>query len=205
MRHFICARRMLELNRDRGILGLQALISLALFLISTSRLATAQTLIAMAVSACMRMGLHSQTSCSGLTPLSREVRIRAFWTVVKLDMYSSVVLGLPVMIDLMYVDQIKPSGLCRDYSNEGNGGFASVTSRRIFSASAQYLELLLILRKVVKNFFPRTDSEAAKRNLSKKLAVSNATIDEIKEDFKNWREGLADALGPSEGSDTQSR
>jgi hypothetical protein len=61
---------------------LQALICLALFLMSTSRLATAQNLIALAVSASMRMGLHSQTSCSGLTPLSREIRIRVFWASV---------------------------------------------------------------------------------------------------------------------------
>ncbi|KEF54757.1 uncharacterized protein A1O9_09199, partial [Exophiala aquamarina CBS 119918] len=204
MCHFICARRLLELDRDRGILGLQALICLALFSISTSRLATAQTLIALAVSTCMRMGLHSQTSCSGLTPLSKQVRIRAFWTVVKLDIYSSIELGLPVLIDLTYVDQIKPSGLCRDYSKEEIGGFVSITSRRIFAASAQYLELLMILRKVVKMFFPKTDEEADKSNLSKNLAVSHATIDEIKEEFKTWREGLADALGPSEGSDTHS-
>ena len=106
------------------------------------------------------------------------------------------------MIDLTHVDQMKPGGFSRDYSEEENGGFASVTSRRISAASAQYLELLMILRKVVKTFFPKTDEEAQKSNLSKTHRVSNATIEEIKEEFKNWREGLAEALGPAEGADT---
>jgi hypothetical protein len=197
------ARRMLELSRCRDILGLQTIICLALFLISTSRLATAHTLIGIAVSASMRMGLHSQTSCNGLTPLSREIKIRVFWTVVKLDIYSSIILGLPGLIDLSCVDQLKPSGLSRDYSNEENGGFASITSRRMAAASAQYLELLMIVRRLIKKFYPKTD-EAENRNPSKEFTVNNAYIDEMKEEFKTWREGLADALRPSDGQDTMS-
>ena len=139
----------------------------------------------------MRMGLYSQMSCSSLIPLSIEVRIRVFWAVVKLDMYSSIVLGLPMMIDLTYVDQFKPS--------EENGGFASVTSRRTFAASTQYLKLLRILRKVMKRFYPNPDEEAEKRNLLKKFPVNNTAIKEIKEEFKTWREGLIDALGLYEG------
>jgi hypothetical protein len=95
-----------------------------------------------------------------------------------------------MMIDLTYVDQFKPSGLSRDHSNEENGGFASVTRRRIFTASAQYLELLTILHKVMKRFYPKTDEEAEKSNLSKKFPVYNAAIEEIKEEFKTWREDL---------------
>ncbi|KEF50889.1 uncharacterized protein A1O9_13059 [Exophiala aquamarina CBS 119918] len=201
MRHFIFARGMIELDRDRGILGLQALTCLALFLISTSRLASAQTLIALAVSACMRMGLHLQTSCSGLTPLSREVRIRTFWTVVKLDLYNSGALGQPLLMDLRHVDQIKPSGLSRGYCNEENGGVSSATSRRILAASAQYLELLIISRKGVGKLYPKTDQEAGMVNVSKMFPVSETTMDEIKEELKAWREGLADALGPAEGTD----
>lgn len=205
MRHFITARRMIELNRCRDILGLQAIVCLALFLMSTSRLATAHTMIGVAVSASMRMGLHSQASSTGSTPLSREIKIRVFWTVVKLDIYASIILGLPCMIDLAYVDQLKPSGFCRDYSNEENGGFASIASRQKFAASAQYLELLLIIRRLMKRFYPKTDEEAENSNPSKGFTVNSAAIDEMKEEFKNWREGLADALGPSDGHDSLSR
>jgi hypothetical protein len=51
-----------------------------------------------------------------------------------LDIYSSIILGLPGLIDLTCVDQLKPSGLSRDYFNEENGGFASITRRRMAAA-----------------------------------------------------------------------
>lgn len=204
MRHFIAARRMVNLDRCRDILCLQTLLCFVLFLISTARLATAHTLIGLAVAASMKMGLHSQASCEGLSDLEKDVRRRVFWTIVKLDMYSGTVLGLPGLINLDYVDQPKPSGLIRDYANEEQGGFASLTTRRMFAASAQYLEVLLIMGKVVRKLYPKTDEEAQVSG-SKKMYVSNATILEIENDFKAWRVGLSDALGSPEKNSSLSR
>lgn len=101
---------MLDLEHCRDIHTLQTLVCLILFLISTARLATAHTLIGLAVAAAMRMGLHSQASCDGLCELERYIQRRTFWTIVMLDIYSGTVLGLPGMIKLDYVDQPKPSG-----------------------------------------------------------------------------------------------
>lgn len=196
---------MIDLNRCRDILGLQTILILALFLTSTSRLATAHTLIGIAVSASLRMGLHSQTSSSGLTPLSKEMKIRTFWSVVKLDIYSSSILGLPMMVDLTYVDQLRPSALCRDYCDEESGGFASLSSRRAAAASAHYLELLIIMRRMLKKIYPKTDGEVDEKDLSKAFAFSNTYVDEVKDEFKTWREGLADVLGPSEGQESMAR
>lgn len=201
MRHFIAARRMVNLDRCRDILSLQTLLCFILFLISTARLATAHTFTGLAVAAAMRMGLHSQTSCDGLSHLEKDIRRRVFWTIVKLDMYSGTVLGLPGMINLDYVDQLKPSGLTRDYENAEQGGFASLTTRRMFAASSQYLEVLLIMGKVVQKLYPKTDAEAHLVGLSKKIYVNNAVIVEIENDFKTWRDGLSEALGsPERGS-----
>lgn len=196
---------MIDLNRCRDILGLQTILVLALFLKSTSRLATAHTLLGVAVSASLRMGLHSQTSSSGLTPLAREIKIRTFWTMVKLDIFCSGILGLPMMVDLTYVDQLRPSALCRDYSDEKSGGFVSLSSRRAAAASAHYLELLIIMRRMLKKIYPRTDEDVDDKDLSKAFAFNNAFVDEVKDEFKTWREGLADVLGPSEGQDSMSR
>ncbi|KIW90596.1 uncharacterized protein Z519_08379 [Cladophialophora bantiana CBS 173.52] len=198
MRHFIAARRMVDLDRCRDIPTLQTLLCLILFLISTARLATAHTFIGLAVAAAMRMGLHSQASCDGLSDLEKDVRRRTFWTIVKLDIYSGTVLGLPGMIKLDYVDQPKPSGHIRDYANEERGGFASPSTRRMFAASAQYLGVLLIMSKVVQKLYPKTDTEAHQEGETKKIYVSNATILEIENDFKAWRDGLSDSLGLAE-------
>lgn len=153
----------------------------------------------------MRMGLHSQASCEGLSELEKDVRQRVFWTIVKLDIYSGTVLGLPGMINLDYVDQPKPSGHVRDYENEDQGGSASITTRRMFAASAQYLEVLLIMGKVTRKLYPKTDAEAHRVNGSKKIYVSNAVISEIEDDFKTWREGLSGALASPDQNDSLSR
>ncbi|KIX92514.1 uncharacterized protein Z520_11834 [Fonsecaea multimorphosa CBS 102226] len=204
MRHFIAARRMVDLDRCRDIPTLQTLLCFILFLISTARLATAHTFIGLAVAAAMRMGLHSQASCEGLCELEKDVRRRTFWTIVKLDIYSGTVLGLPGMIKLDYVDQPKPSGHIHDYANEDGGGFASLSTRRMFAASAQYLEILMIMSKVVQKLYPKTDSEAHRVGESKKIYVSNATILEIENEFKAWRDGLSDSLGLAEDNSNAS-
>ena len=205
MRHFIAARRMIDLDRCRDIPTLQTLLCLVLFLISTARLATAHTFIGLAVAAAMRMGLHSQASCEGLSDVEKYVRRRTFWTIVKLDIYSGTVLGLPGMIRLDYVDQPKPGAHIRDYANEAQGGFASLTTQRMFAASAQYLDVLMILSKVVQKLYPKTDAEAHRVSEAKKIYVSNTTILEIENDFKAWRDGLSDALGLADMNDTLSR
>jgi hypothetical protein len=195
MRHFVAARRMISVDLSTDIVFLQTVICFTLFLISTARLATAHTYVGLAVAASMRLGLHSQASCDGLSDLEKDLRRRVFWTIVKLDIYSGTVLGLPGMINLDYVDQPKPSGNARDYEDPSHGGFASLARRRMFAASAQYLEILQITSKVVRKLYPKTDEEARRVGGSQKIYVSSATILEIENDFKVWRDGLSEALG----------
>ncbi|KIX09678.1 uncharacterized protein Z518_00759 [Rhinocladiella mackenziei CBS 650.93] len=204
MRHFTAARRMVNLDQCRDVRTLQTLLCFVLFLMSTARLATAHTLVGLAVAASMKIGLHSQTSCDGLSQLEKDIRRRVFWTIVKLDMYSGTVLGLPGMINLDYVDQLKPSGLTQDYASEHQGRFVSLSARRMFAASAQHLEVLMIIGKVVRKLHPKTDEEAHQVGPAKKIYVGNATIAEIEDDFKSWRNGLVDALGSPEHDDSLS-
>lgn len=143
--YFIAARRMVDLDQCRNILGLQTLLCFILFLMSTARLATAHTFVGLAVSASMRMGLHTQASCGGLSEFEKDNRRRVFWAVVNLEMYCSEVLGLPGVINLDYVDQPKPSGLPRDYAGKDQSGFAPVIARQAFSGSSQYFGVLLVI------------------------------------------------------------
>ncbi|KAK5191651.1 Gypsy retrotransposon integrase-like protein 1 [Exophiala xenobiotica] len=206
MRHFIAARRMVNLDHCTDIVSLQTLLCFILFLMSTARLANAHTYLGLAVAAAMRMGLHTRT-CStpeNLSELEKDVRRRVFWTIVKLDIYSGTVLGLPGMINLDYVDQIKPSGHIKDYADETQGECTSLRTRRTFAASAQYLNALRIMSKVTQKLYPKTDEEAHRAGEAKKIYVSNANILEIEEDFRVWRDGLPDALGSDDEDDSLS-
>lgn len=64
----------------------------------------------------------------------------------------------------------------------------------MFAASAQYLDLLLILGKVVQKVYPKTDAEARCVSESKKVYISNTTILEIENDFRIWRDSLPESL-----------
>lgn len=186
---------MVDLDRCQDIPSLQTLLCFILFLKSTARIATSHAYIGVAVAASMRMGLHSQVTCERLSDMDQDVRRRVFWTVVQLEIYSVTVLGLPGMINLDYVDQLKPSGYIRDYENEDNEELVSLSHRQTQAASAQYLQLLRIIRKMMQRLYPRTCEGPPRRSGSHRIYVSNATISELEEDFRTWREGLADALG----------
>jgi len=100
-----------------------------------------------------------------------------------------------MMIDLTYVDQLKPSTSSQDYTDEETGGFTSIFSRRSAAASAHFLELLMTMRRMLKHFYPKTDEEVDESDFSKKFAVNDTFIDGMKEEFRSWREGLTMSLG----------
>jgi hypothetical protein len=98
--------------------------------------------------------------------------LRTYWTIVKLDIYSGTVLGLPGMINFDYLDQLTPSGDIYNYADESSPCSDSLTTQRMFAASVQYLRLLLIMGKVVQKLYPKTDAEARCVSESKQVYVA---------------------------------
>lgn len=204
MRHFIAARQMTDVTKCHDLVALQTIMVFALFLMSTARLATAHTYVALAAAAAMRMGLHSQTTYGSFTEQENKARARLLWTIVKLDIYTGTVLGLPGLVNLSHVDQIRPSGMIEDYKNAPEGMTTTNDQQRMLAASAQYRDLLLIIANMVQKLFPKTEQEAKQVRRSRRMLINSAVITDTERQFKEWRDGLNLALGTSVDPESQS-
>ncbi|RYP47562.1 hypothetical protein DL768_006407 [Monosporascus sp. mg162] len=95
-RHFHIGLSMLRPTQVNDLTTLQAVLCAIIFLISTSRMTSAHSLIGTACSSALRLGLHS----TGVNPSAslaedRQARTRLFATVLRLDMFASLILDLP--------------------------------------------------------------------------------------------------------------
>lgn len=195
MRHFIAARQMTDVTRCHDMVSLQTIMVFALFLMSTARLATAHTYIALAAAAAMRLGLHSQTTYGNFDENENRTRRRLLWTIVKLDIYTGTILGLPGLVNLSHVDQVRPSGRMEDYLLTSDGKPTTRDQQRMLAASAQYRDLLLIIAAMVQKLFPKTEQEAKQVRKSKRMLINSTVIAEVEKQFKTWRDALPEALG----------
>ena len=203
MRHFTAARQLTDVTQCHDLVALQTIMVFALFLISTARLATAHTYIAVAAAAAMRMGLHSQTTYGTFTSRENNLRRRLLWTIVKLDIYTGTILGLPGLVNLSHVDQVRPSASVAEHVQSPGTDSLTMDQRTKTAASAQYRDLLLIVANMVQKLFPKTEEEAKQVRKSKKMLIKSAIITDIERQFKEWRDALPAALGVTE--DTEPR
>ncbi|RYP75589.1 hypothetical protein DL771_002289 [Monosporascus sp. 5C6A] len=95
-RHFHIGLAMLRPTQMNDLTTLQAVLCAIIFLISTSRMTSAHSLIGTACSSALRLGLHSAgVDASASSAEDRQVRTQLFATVLRLDMFASLVLDLP--------------------------------------------------------------------------------------------------------------
>ena len=202
MRHFIAARRMVDVTNCRTLVSLQALISMILFLMSTARLATAHTYVGVAVASAVRLGLHSKKSANeNFDDLERDLRKRIFWTIVKLDIYSGSVLGLPALINLQEIDQTRPIEASNHTLSYSPGAPSKPTREATrLAASGKHLEMLLIIAEAIRMLYPvkltKPNDEGGRRT----FFVSNTKIVKVEQQIKEWRESLSDLLRDEDDS-----
>lgn len=94
-RHFRAGQLLLSTHQS-DLISIQSLLCAAVYLMSTSRIARAHAPIALAASSSLRMGLHCNTATrTDLSPAEKALRVMVFLSVVKLDLYISLILDLP--------------------------------------------------------------------------------------------------------------
>lgn len=199
MRHFIAARNMVDINRCRNLVSLQVLICFVLFLVSTARIATSHTYVGLCVTSAMRLGLSSYAAHSDDMPESeRDVRRRVFCTIMKLDIYTALVLGLPTLTNLQ---EISEAGLTKGADNVFQLAFQhspEAISAISAAASAKHLELLLIIERSVKRVHPQSGAAMGGDDGRRVLLINCSEVIEAQREFKQWRETLHDFFHPED-------
>ena len=198
MRHFIAARQMIDVTNCRDMESLQTLICFILFLMSTARLVTSHTYTGLALTSAIRLGLHSQGPVNDeFTEEEQDERRRAFETIVKMDIYTSSVLGLPTLTDLPKLERTLIQDVDLDLQASHRDSISSVNESLSIAASAKHLEVLVIIAKAINILYPDRAGPANQDPERPTFLIRITEIMDLERAFKMWRETLPSSLSLS--------
>ncbi|SZF05717.1 unnamed protein product [Blumeria hordei] len=137
------------------------------------------------------MGLHLKQN-SKCSPIESEVKLRIFWTIQKMDISMSAILGYPKILDLDTIDQELPTEVDDENITEtGRNGYPGSTPSASLQAANAHLQLILILDKVIKFMYPNNRVEgSANEAAATAHVVDHGKVREIEEDLRLWCQGL---------------
>jgi hypothetical protein len=184
-RHFLHGRESLNSDNSRDLLTLQTTLCATMFLLSTSRLAKAHSMIGSACSLAMRLGLHASTAGAGLPLAQLRARSKVFGAVIKMDAYASLILGLPSFIRIQDLDPIVLKTL-----STADPHAPTLKSK----ASAMHFELLRLTMASRDKIFNQQDEEE----------VEHATLESVEKALQEWTKEVSPLLAEPNESDTSS-
>jgi hypothetical protein len=194
---------MIDIADCRDITSLQAVIFMALFLYSIANFSACHSYLGMALTSSLRMGFHREL-CESFNTIERETRRRVFWTIRKMDIYVSAMLGLPVMLSDEDIDQKFPIEIDDEYITKD--GVLSmppgITSLHV--ASNAHTRLMLILADVIKHVYPIKPTDLSVQGSTKaSCRISHAKIRGIERDLADWLDKLPKSLRSGEGGTSE--
>lgn len=155
---------MIDVTNCRDVNSLQVLICFILFLMSTARLATSHTYTGLALTSAIRLGLHSQGPINdSFSEEALAERRRVFQTIIKMDIYTSSVLGLPTLTDLPKLERTLLQDINLDLDSTKHPEAPNAGTEMAIVASAKQLEVLLIIAKTVNILYPERSGRLNKK------------------------------------------
>ncbi|KAL5048553.1 fungal-specific transcription factor domain-containing protein [Aspergillus fruticulosus] len=192
LRFFQISQRLLGCTEYRDLRALQAICFMVIFLQSSARLSTCHFYIGIALRSATRLGLHRSVSTI-FDPVERELRKRVFWTIQKMDIYLSTLLGLPQMLSDDDIDQQYPLDLDAQFIAEARILPMPPDFTPLMAGANAHTRLSSIMSKVIKRVYPVKDVDYC---AGQRYFVSYSRIQEIEGDLRDWMEGLPDGLLP---------
>src|ERR1700742_3975947 len=90
-RHFLLARKELDIAQCADLIPMQTILCLITFLVTTSRLTSAYTYLGIACTSALRLGLHKEIGNDvSLPETQQEARLRIMLAVLQLDTFVSI-------------------------------------------------------------------------------------------------------------------
>ncbi|KAI9736676.1 MAG: hypothetical protein M1834_000880 [Cirrosporium novae-zelandiae] len=203
-KYFRVSRNMMDICDCRDIPSLQTILFMVFFLQSSAKLSTCYSYIGVAMRAALRMGLHRSLSVQ-FDPIERETRKRTFWTIRKMDIYVSALLGLPRMLNDEDIDQELPAEVDDEYITHEKALPMPPGTVSLVAATNAQIRLVSILQKVMKHIYPikSIGHNSQGKPSSQSYSVSHSKIREVELDLQNWTESLPMVLRPGDDSPPQ--
>lgn len=152
--YFKMAKSLVDVTNVRDIYGIQTMFMLTMFLQCSANLGTCYSYIGIALRAAISEGLHRKGSSIGPTVIEDETKKRLFWSVYKVDLYMSCILGLPRALSEAAVNQELPCDV--DDEKITRGGILAQEWGKISSCGMnnQHTKLMLVMARVHESLYP---------------------------------------------------
>ncbi|KAK9467753.1 fungal-specific transcription factor domain-containing protein [Lipomyces arxii] len=193
-KYFVAARKMIDITEARDTDSIQVIILMVMFLQNTARLSTCYSYIGIALRAALRLGLHRKVAYR-FNPVEAEVRKRIFWTIRKMDIHISAMLGLPRCIDEHDIDQVLPLEIDDEYITEEAILPHPTDTLSLVTVSNLHTKLMNILSEVIRDVYP-ISSTMASDGISPQPSVSYARVVELENELQKWLDSLPFQLRP---------
>lgn len=197
MKHYLIARMLVDVADCRDLSSLRILLSFVIFQISVAGLASAHAFMGLACSLASRLGLHYRsTHHATISQQDRVARRKAFWAVIKLDIYLSAVLGLPAFIDLREVDPAIDSTLEEALTEIS----PEVPSRNaiMLAVSAKHLEVMRLITKAIKTLYPMPTTSYNDPKIAGNISIPISKLTQIEEEFKIWKTSSSEIINKAD-------
>ncbi|KAE8380009.1 fungal-specific transcription factor domain-containing protein [Aspergillus bertholletiae] len=188
------ALKFLNIDEDQDLVSLQAICFLTIFFQSSGQLKRCYSYAGIALRSAVALGLH-QYRRNILDPVEREIRKRVFWAVWRLDIYSSSMLGLPLMLRADLVDQSLPEPLDDTYATKITTTPAATENKLLLIGANAHTSLTLSMPKVMKHVkafkkrVPRPSVDL--RSLMKRTGMA-----QVEQELEAWLQNLPSELLP---------
>lgn len=187
---FRAGQALIDTANCRNMYSLQALVCIIVYLQSSALMHSCYSYISIAISVSLQMGLHRAEASTRLEPIEQETRRRVFWVLQTMETYVTTLLGLPTVLDDEDIDQELPScienasvhenGLIPNPAGPGPGPGCPM------AAVVAHIKLLKIMRRVVKQIYPRT----LRRGTGRAYRVNYGRIIKFEVELGEWFENI---------------
>ena len=185
----------MDVTDCRNLPSLQTVIFMTLFLQCSAKLATCYAYIGVCLRSALRMGMHRSLN-EGCGPIETEVRKRCFWIIRKMDVFVSMMLGLPLALSDEDFDQDFPAEVDDEFITE-DGIQPQPADRVPFIRAVNHdFRLANIVCRIVRRIYPIKPSQTASDQARAETRVKLSVVKDIETDLKAWEESLDPIFKP---------
>ena len=191
-RHFILARKELDIAQCADLISMQTILCLITFLVATSRLTSAYTYLGIACTSALRLGLHKEMSKE--TPLSetqQESRLRIMLAVLQLDTFVSIVLNMPARVNPDCLDAGVLAALQPPATKKPSNSDNSTEARAKFAAATKHLHILSLTNEGLRGIFVQGSQKERSSNGPDIDSVDTKKMAETEDAFRRWAKALS--------------